>query len=460
MRLVRAGLALAALIAGLLLAGCSDFDRQQAMVCVAVSTAVGPEGQKVSIRAVEPLPGIAHALRVVFSAGDSPAPYFADCVFAGGPMQAGRDELIAVRGPGGVLNERQMMWLQRWFLDQPGAIFAAVAETDWRAPSFALLDVAPPKAVGYALQQLTNTLNVAAFYVPLALAYALIYGLIGRINLAFGEIAMIGAYGAVFGIVTAILARLPGLGPALLLAFASAISLAALCGWLIGRVVVTPLAEAPPRPFIVATVGLAIFLSEAVRLAQGTREIWLEPMLETPVVLTGGEFPVVVTQMRLLILAIALVAIPLTLRMMRRSSFGRAWRAVSDDRLMARLCGIDPMAVTASTFVFASALAAGGGTVLALSYGGTSYSVGFMIGLKALFASLVGGAGSLGGAVLGGFLVALIETGWSAYFGNAERDIVVLATITVLFVLRPNGLLGRGGVIEQGRAPRAALGDS
>lgn len=455
MRLPRAGAAFLLVLVGLLLAGCNGVDRQQAMICVAVATAVGPAGEKVAVRSVEPLHGIDHALRVTFDAGNDPTPYFADCVFAGGPLERGRGEVVAVRGPGGVLDDWQLQSLRRWFLDQPGAVAAAVAETDWRAPSFAVLDLRPTKSVGFALQQLTNTLNVAAFYVPLALAYALIYGLIGRINLAFGEIAMIGAYGAVFGIVTAILAHLPGLAAALLLAFLAAISLAALSGWLVARTVVMPLAEAPSRPFIVATVGLALFLSEGVRLAQGAREIWLQPMLEAPVVLTGGEFPVVVTQMRLLIIVLTLVTLPLILAGMRRSRFGRAWRAVADDAKMARLCGIDPLAVTAWTFILASALAAGGGTVIALSYGGTSYSVGFMVGLKALFASLVGGAGSLYGAVLGGLLIALLETGWSAYFGSSDRDIVVLLTITVLFVLRPDGLLGRKAAVEEGRAPRA-----
>jgi len=438
----------------LFLTGCSPVDRQQAMVCVAVATAIAPEGERVHVRSVQPLPGIKNAVRVAFMAGSEPSAHFADCVFGGGPYAPGRGEVVAVRGRNGVLSTVQLGFLHRWFLQRPGAISAAVAETDWQAPDTAILDVAPPKPLGYALQQATNTLNVAAFYVPLALAYALIYGLIRRVNMAFGEIAMIGAFGAVFGIVTAVFARLPGLAPALLLAIASAISLAALCGWLVGRMVVAPLAEAPPRNFIVATIGLGLVLSEGVRLAQGAREIWLQPMLETPIILTGGEFPVVVTQMRLLIVASALVLVPLILWTMRRSGFGRAWRAVADDPLMARLCGIDPLAVTGLTFVLASALAAGGGTVLALSYGGTSYSVGFLIGLKALLASLLGGAGSLAGAVLGGLFIAVLETGWSAYFGSADRDIVVLVAITLLFVIRPNGLLGRGRALEEGRILR------
>lgn len=451
----RSAIAAVLVLCGCFLVGaCSPIDRQQASVCAAVATAIAPENKRISISSVSPLRGAPNAVRVMFTAEGDPRQLFADCAFAGGALDAGRAELIAVRGFNGKLEDWQLETMKRWFLDQPGAITAAIAETNWQAPSIAVFNYEPPKHIGFALQQITNTLNVAAFYMPLTLAYALIYGLIGRLNMAFGEIAMVGAFGAVFGIQTAVGAHIPSVAIALLLALATAISLASLCGWLIGRVVVVPLAEAPGRPFIVATVGLALVLSEVVRLAQGSREIWLQPMLETPVVLTGGVFPVIVTQMRVLIIAVSVVVLPSVLILMRRSRFGRSWRAVADDRLMARLSGTNPLAVTAATFILASALAACGGTVLALSYGGTSYSVGLMIGLKALLGSLVGGAGSLGGAVLAGLLIAALETGWSAYFDSTARDIVVLGAITVLFLIRPNGLLGRGRALEEGRLIR------
>lgn len=441
-------------LAALLLSGCASTDRQQAMICVAVATAIGPENKAISIQSVEPLTGIDHAVRVMFRAAGDPRQFFADCAFAGGTLSGGRRDVVAVRGFDGRLSDIRLETLKRWFLDRPGAVDAAIAETDWTPPGVALLDVRPSASVGYALQQLTNLLNVAAFYMPLALAYALIYGLIGRINMAFGEIAMIGAFGAVFGIVTAIGAHAIRIDTILLFSVMVGISLASLCGWLVARTVVLPLANAPSRPFIVATVGLALVLSEGVRLAQGSREIWLPPILETPVTLTGGPFPVMVTQMRLLIFAISAVLLPCLLVFMRRSSFGRAWRAVADDALMARLSGIDPIAVTGVTFMLAAGLAGGAGTILALSYGGTSYSAGMLLGLKALLASLVGGAGSLGGALAGAFLLATIETGWAAYFGSGERDIVVLSVVTILFVLRPNGLIGRKRALEEGRIIR------
>ncbi len=441
------------LLLSLLLSGCADTDRQQAQVCVAVATAIGPEGKPVTIRSVAPLGGIENAVRVIFSARGDGRMLFADCAFAGGALTSRRAELVAVRGYEGRMPGWQMLLLKRWFLDQPGAVMNAVTETGWQPPRYALLPVALPAGAGYALQQAVNALNLAAFYVPLALAYALIYGLIGRITMAFGELAMVGAFGAVFGIITAIGAHLVTLPMVLLMALAVAVCLTALLGYVVARAVVLPLIDRPPRSFIVATVGLGLVIAEGLRLAQGTREIWLQPMLEDQIVLAAGPFPVVTTAMRVLILAVSALAMLALFVMMRRSTFGRAWRAVADDPLMARLSGIDPGAVTALTFLIASAVAALAGAIVALSYGGTSHSGGFLLGLKALIACLIGG-GTLGGALAGGLLLAALETGWSAYFGSGERDIFVLVAITLLFLIRPDGLIGRRSALEEGRVMR------
>ncbi len=441
------------LLLSLLLSGCGDTDRQQALVCVAVATAIGPEGRPVTIESVAPLGGIENAVRVIFEAAGDPRMLFADCAFAGGALSSGRADLVAVRGYDGRLPGWQMALMKRWFLDQPGAVMAAVAETGWEPPHVVLVPLALPASAGYALQQLINALNLAAFYAPLALAYALIYGLIGRINMAFGELAMIGAFGAVFGLITAVGAHMTSLALVLGMALAVAVALTALCGWLVARTLVLPLLDRPPRSFIVATVGLGLVIAEGLRIAQGSREIWLQPMLQDQIVLTGGPFPVVVTAMRVLILTTAAFAVLGLFVLMRRSAFGRAWQAVGDDRLMAQLSGIDPGAVTALTFILAAAVTAVAGAIVTLSYGGTASSGGFLLGLKALLACLIGG-GTLGGALAGGLLLAALETGWSAYFGSGERDIFVLAAVTLLFLVRPEGLLGRRAALEEGRVMR------
>jgi branched-chain amino acid transport system permease protein len=440
--------------AAALLAACSSVDRQQARICVAVATAVAPAGQRVSIQSVIPLEGVSHAVRVNYTVPNMHLPLYVDCAFAGGTLEMGRRDVIGVRGYDGALTELQLLTLHRWFLSQDGAVSRAIAETNWLAPSLEVTSIALPKSVGFALQQVTNILNLAALYSPLALAFALVYGLIRRIHMAFGQIAVIGGYGAIIGIVTAV--SLPSLGllPSIAIVLIMAGALAALWGWLVGRAVILPLADSPDRAFIIATIGLGIALSEMLRLTQGAREIWVQPLLDTPVILTQGAFPVVVTEMRLLIIGLALVILPAVLLYMHSSAFGRSWRAVADDRVMARLNGIDPAQVTGTTLILASSLAAGGGAVLALSYGSITYSMGLIIGMKALLASLVGGAGSLLGAVLGGLLIAALETLWSAYFDSTSRDIVVLGLLTLLFVLRPNGLLGRGAALEEDHAVR------
>jgi branched-chain amino acid transport system permease protein len=437
-----------------LLAACSPVDRQQARICVAVATAVAPAGQRLSIQSVIPLEGVSHAVRVNYTVPNMHLPLYVDCAFAGGPLETGRRDVIGVRGYSGALSERELLTLHRWFLSQEGAVSRAIAETDWKSPSLELTSIALPKEVGFALQQVLNILSLAALYSPLALAFALVYGLIRRIHMAFGQIAVIGGYGAVIGLVIAVSLPALGLATSIGIVVAMAAGLAALWGWMVGRAVVLSLAAGPDRAFIIATIGLGMALSEMLRLTQGSREIWVQPVLDTPIILTQGKFPVVITEMRLLIIVAALVIIPAVLGLMRYSAFGRAWRAVADDRVMARLNGIDPVGTTGLTLLLASLLAAGGGAVVALGYGTISYSMGLMIGLKALLASLVGGAGSLPGAVLGGLLIAALETLWAAYFDSSSRDIVVLSLLTLLFLLRPNGLLGRRSAIEEGRAVR------
>ena len=134
---------------------------------------------------------------------------------------------------------------------------------------------------------------------------------------------------------------------------------------------------------------------------------------------------------------------------MRWSTAGRAWRAVADDRTMARLLGIDVWQVLAVSFIVASMLAALGGAILTLHYGGTSFAMGNTIGLKALVAAIIGGIGSLPGAALGGLCLGLVEAVWSAYEPIVWRDGVVFALMIVFLILRPAGLLGTHRALEE-----------
>nr|WP_276557297.1 branched-chain amino acid ABC transporter permease [Prosthecomicrobium hirschii] len=309
-------------------------------------------------------------------------------------------------------------------------------------------------AHGFLLQQLVNAGAPSALYALLALAYSLVYGLLGRINLAFGDLAMLGAYATVLGIAGGL--TLGAGAPGLLLPFALLFAISVTAAWsgAIGLGIFRPLAARGAQPLLVATIGVSLALQEFVGRVQGVKERWLPPILNEPHLLFGGAYEVVVTTMQMLVVGGVSVAVVLVLVGMRRSRFGRDWRAMADDAAMAALLGVDRDRTLTATFQLAGALAAVAGVVITTLYGGTSFHMGTIIGLKALVAAIVGGIGSLPGAVLGGLLIGLAETLWSAYHPIVWRDAVIMMLLVVFLVLRPEGLFGtRAALEEKGARP-------
>jgi branched-subunit amino acid ABC-type transport system permease component len=303
-------------------------------------------------------------------------------------------------------------------------------------------------ATAYALQQLLNAIALAAVYALLATAYSLIYGLVGRINLAFGEIAVLGAYGAIGGVAAAVALGIGDAITGLALAFVLAAAISA--GWsvLVGRMVVEPLhaRHRLGQPILIATAAVALSIQEFLRISQGARERWTPPAFNQPIALARAQdFVVTVTPMQILVACLGLGAAGGVLVLLGRTRFGRAWRAFADDPGTAAMFGVDGRRLLASTFLLAGLLAGLSGWIVAAYYGNISFSMGAMLGLKALVAAVVGGIGSVPGAFLGGLCVALIEAAWSAYFEITARDIVVFSLLIVVFVLRPGGLLGFAG---------------
>jgi branched-chain amino acid transport system permease protein len=277
----------------------------------------------------------------------------------------------------------------------------------------------------------------------LAPAYALVYGLVGRINLAFGELAALGGYGAGLGLLLADVWL--GDSPVLLLVGALALSLAvaATHGEAIGRLVAVPLARRSGQAFLVATLGLSVLLLEYMHLAFGASSRWSPPVLNVPVaVARAGDFVVSVTEMALLSALAGAGALGLLALRMRRGHAGRAWRAVADDPGMAALCGVDPRDTLLGAVVTASLLAGLAGCIMTLHYGGIGFAGGLSIGLKALTAAVLGGIGSLAGAVLGALALGLAEALWSALMPIEFRDMAIYAGLVLLLALRPGGLLG------------------
>jgi branched-chain amino acid transport system permease protein len=208
--------------------------------------------------------------------------------------------------------------------------------------------------------------------------------------------------------------------------------------------------RAPGQHVLVASVGLALFMQEYMRLAQGTGNRWISPLFNRPFALAHADtFVVTMTPMALVTSLISLAAAALTIVVMRTTRFGRAWRATADDDLAAAMMGVDPRRLVIVTFVFASLLAGLAGFVMVIFYGGVGYAGGTVLGLKALLAAVIGGIASVPGAVLGALFLGLAEVLWSAAFSIDSRDTFIFAALVILLVVRPLGFFG-----VQSDAPR------
>jgi len=306
--------------------------------------------------------------------------------------------------------------------------------------------------LAYGLQMALDGLPLASIYALLAAAYSLIYALIGRINFAFGEIAAAGGYAAAIAAL-AMVGWPPA--PLLIAAFVLAAAVASAWGFASARVVFIPLRLARGQQVLVASVGLAVFLRELLRLAQGDRSSWMSPQLNQPLALArAGDFVAVVTPMAFVVSAVTLATGLALVVIFRLSRFGRELRAYADDPLAAELMGISPAAITASAFALSGGLAGLAGASMTAAFGAVGYSLSATLTLKALTAAIIGGIGSLPGAFLGGLIVGAAETCWSAVFPIDDRDIAVYVLLTLFIALRPSGLLGQREAVTHNLFPR------
>lgn len=299
-----------------------------------------------------------------------------------------------------------------------------------------------PFEVAYATQQALNALQIAAFYGLLAASYALVYGVSRRINFAFGAIATFGAATAFNVTVLAGFLWPVAAAVAIGLAALYAVGAAALLGSAAERTVIRPVAAYPGLAMLVTTLALAIALEETIRIANGSLERWLPPVFLTSLtVLEAPGFPVRLTASQILVVPIAITVAAALVLLIRNHPFGRLWRACAEDPRMAALIGVDVARVRAITFALASAAAGSAGVLMLIAYGNVNFHTSFLVALKALLAAVAGGIGSVGGAFLGGVLLALVEVGWTTAFDSNWRDVAVLLALVAMFALRPEGLI-------------------
>jgi branched-chain amino acid transport system permease protein len=299
-------------------------------------------------------------------------------------------------------------------------------------------------ALAYALQQLINGISLGMIYGLIAVGYTMVYGIIGMINFAHGDIFMVGAFVALIAITLLTSSDLMGGPAAIILVLAISMVFTALYGWTVERVAYRPLRGSFRLAPLISAIGMSIVLQNFVQVSQGARVKPLEPQIQGGIeLMRDGNFVVQLSYMQILIISSTLAVLAVFTWLVTQTALGRAMRACEQDRKMASLLGINTDRTISLAFVIGASLAAVAGTLYLLRYGIADFFMGFIVGVKAFTAAVLGGIGSLPGAVLGGLLIGLIETFWSAYFSVQYKDVAAFSILVLTLVFLPTGLLGR-----------------
>jgi branched-chain amino acid transport system permease protein len=323
------------------------------------------------------------------------------------------------------------------------------------------------------LQQVINGLTLGSVYAVVALGYTMVYGIIQLINFAHGEVVMIGAMVS-FTVITRLAGAQLGLPP-LAIVVAGVLVAIPVCmgvGYTLERVAYRPLRKAPRLAPLITAIGLSIILQHLAMIVWGRNPIAFPQIITvTPIHLSDNPNGATITNVQVVIIATSVVMMAGLLGLVYRTKLGIAMRATSQNQQVAGLMGININTVIALTFVIGAGLGAMAGVMVGTYYGIAQYQMGFILGLKAFSAAVLGGIGNLAGAMLGGVLLGLIEAlgagyvgdltnlcqiaSWSdaiaqrcvdypnlTLFGSNYQDVFAFLVLIAVLIFRPSGLLG------------------
>ncbi|MFT4000980.1 MAG: branched-chain amino acid ABC transporter permease [Rhizobium sp.] len=292
----------------------------------------------------------------------------------------------------------------------------------------------------YFIQQLLNGLTLGSIYGLIAIGYTMVYGIIGMINFAHGDVFMLGGFAALitYLVLVSLFAGLP-VAVMLLVMLIVAMLMTSLWNWVIERVAYRPLRGSFRLAPLITAIGMSIVLSNFIQVAQGPRNKPI-PTLIGDVYNIGG---VSISLKQIIIFVVTIVLLAAFWYLVNKTALGRAQRATEQDRKMAALLGINVDRTISVTFIMGAALAAVAGTMYLMYYGVANFTDGFVPGVKAFTAAVLGGIGSLPGAVLGGLMIGFIESFWSGNFPIAYKDVATYAILAYVLIFKPTGILGR-----------------
>ncbi len=295
----------------------------------------------------------------------------------------------------------------------------------------------------YFIELFLGGLTRGSIYALIALGYTMVYGIIELINFAHGEIYMIGAFTA---LIIASVLGLYGFSEISILILASVIAViySSAYGFTVEKIAYKPLRHAPRLSPLISAIGMSIFLQNYVLLAQTS------DFLPFPALIPEFDFmePVahIFSSTELVILLTTAVAMVILTSVIKFTKIGKAMRATAQDRTMALLVGVDVNRIISITFIIGSALAAIGGILIASHIGQINFYIGFIAGIKAFTAAVLGGIGSIPGAVLGGFILGWTESFATGYVSSDYEDVFAFALLVLILIFRPAGILGKSSI--------------
>lgn len=293
------------------------------------------------------------------------------------------------------------------------------------------------------IQQLLNGLVLGSVYGLIAIGYTMVYGIIGMINFAHGDVYMVAAYLAAIGIA---ISSLFGIDSAIFIIFCTlifVIIITSCYGWTIERVAYRPLRGSTRLAPLISAIGMSLFLQNYVQLSQGARTQGVPNLITGNLRIGEGVDFVQVTYAQLFIVISAIIGMVCLNLIIQRTSLGRQCRATQQDRDMAKLLGVNTDRIISLVFVIGATMGALAGVLVTLNYGTFDFYIGFVTGIKAFTAAVLGGIGSLPGAILGGIILGMAESLFSGFINTDYKDVFAFCLLVLILIFRPSGILGK-----------------
>ncbi len=292
-------------------------------------------------------------------------------------------------------------------------------------------------------QQLINGLILGSIYGLIAIGYTMVYGIIGMINFAHGEIYMISAYLFAIFLSLATIFGVSSLPVALLLTLVFTVAVTGLYGFTVERLAYRPLRGSTRLAPLISAIGMSLVLQNYVQLAQGANDQALPPLYHGVLRLGGETDFVQITHIQAIIVVVTVISMGGLTFLINRTALGRACRATQQDRTMANLLGINTDRTISLVFVIGASMASVAGMLITFNFGSFNFFIGFVAGIKAFTAAVLGGIGSLPGAMLGGILLGLSESLFAGFVNTDYKDVFAFVLLVVVLIFRPTGLLGK-----------------